>query len=161
MKKIFFAGLIALLLLNSIVVSFAKEGTAVGDKAPEFKLQDLNKQAFVLRDATASNSATLLVFWATWCPFCKNEIPGLIKLNDEYKDKGLKIVAIDVGESAKKVEGFAKQKGINYTVLLDPNNKVAGQYSVVGIPSNILIDKDGIIKYRGTTPPPENLLPKK
>ncbi|MBI4335889.1 MAG: TlpA family protein disulfide reductase, partial [Candidatus Omnitrophica bacterium] len=98
-------------------------------------------------------------FWATWCPSCREEIPELRDLNKEYKDKGLKILAVDIGESQKKVDSFAKQQGIEYTILLDLDNRVANQYGVMGIPTNILIDKEGNIAYRGTSPPPEHLLP--
>jgi peroxiredoxin len=53
------------------------------------------------------------------------------------------------------VEAFAREKGIDYTVLLDPDNAVASQYGVAGIPANILIGSDGVIKYKETRPPPD------
>ena len=143
-------------------IAYAQNGSPnVGDKAPDFTLEDISSSKVSLQEAAAANNATLLVFWATWCPYCRQEIPDLIKLNAEYKDKGLKILAIDIGESQKKVESFVKEQGISYTVLLDTDNKVASQYGIMGIPNNILLDKDGVIKYRGTQPPPEKLLPKK
>lgn len=138
-----------------------REGLSVGDKAPDFTLEDLSGKNVKLSDEIGANSATLLVFWTTWCPYCREEIPELIRLNMDYKDKGLKILAIDIGESPKKVESVAKQEGIGYTVLLDSDNRVASQYGVMGIPANILLDKEGVIKYRGTAPPPQDLLPKK
>ncbi len=164
MKKILLIANIAILILvcSFINVSCAqKEGLETGNKAPDFSLEDVSSNKVSLQETAKANNATLLVFWATWCPYCRQEVPELIKLNSEYKDKGLKILAIDLGESQKKVESFVKQEGISYTVLLDTDNKVASQYGIMGIPNNILLGKDGVIKYRGTRPPPENLLPKK
>lgn len=138
-----------------------REGIVDRDKAPDFTLEDVNGKNVNLSETVSKSSATLLVFWASWCPYCREEIPDLIRLNSNYKNKGLKILAIDIGESKKKVESFIKQEGIDYTVLLDTDNKVAGQYRVMGIPTNILLDKEGSIKYRGTSAPPEDLLPQK
>ncbi|MDD5449321.1 MAG: TlpA disulfide reductase family protein [Candidatus Omnitrophica bacterium] len=145
------------LLLN---ISCAKEGLGIGDKAPDFTLDDLAGNKVSLSDTVKSNKATLLVFWATWCPYCREEVPELIKLKPSYEAKGYKIVAIDIGESQKKVDSFVKQNGINYTVLLDTENRIANQYGVMGIPANILLAQDGTILYRGTTAPPESALPK-
>jgi len=137
-----------------------REGANIGDKAPDFTLQDLSGANIKLSEVVKDNKAALLVFWATWCPYCVNEIPQLKQLNAAYGNKGLKILAIDIGEGNKKVESFAKKEGIDYTILLDPNNGVANQYGVTGIPTNILIDNNGVIKHKGVHPPPENLLPK-
>jgi len=94
-------------------------------------------------------SSVLLVFFATWCPPCIREVPDLIKLQDKYGDKGLKILAVDIDEPRNLVEGFIKNKGINYTVLLDQGARVAEIYDVRAIPMNILIDKKGEVKYVG------------
>jgi len=135
------------------------EGLNIGDKAPDFTLEDTAGHKVNLQDTVKAGKATLLVFWATWCPYCTEEIPDLIKLNNDYSSKGLKILAVDIGENRKKAASFATAQGINYTVLLDTENRVAEQYGIMGIPANVLIDKDGVIKYRGTKPPAENLLP--
>ncbi|MCX5716047.1 MAG: TlpA disulfide reductase family protein [Candidatus Omnitrophica bacterium] len=135
------------------------EGVGIGNKAPDFTLPDISGKQVSLKDTIAANKATLLVFGATWCPYCRNEIPELKQLNSSHAKKGLKILSVDIGESPKKVESFAKQQGIDYTVLVDEDNRVASQYGVMGIPANILVDQSGEIKYRGTAPPSEDQLP--
>ena len=162
MKKTVYGLIFALLVSSAINISCAQnEGVAVGDKAPDFTLEDVNGENVSLSKTVEENSATLLVFWASWCPYCRAEIPQLQKINAEYKEKGLKVLSIDIGESKKKVEPAVKERGINYTVLLDVDNKVADRYGIIGIPANILLDSEGVIKYRGTSPPAEDLLPKK
>jgi len=138
-----------------------RAGVDVGDKAPDFTLPDVSSGQVALQDVVKTNEATLLVFWATWCPYCRQEVPELNKINAEYQGKGLKVLAVDIGETQQKVASFIGQAGIQYTVLLDSDNSVAGQYGVRGIPANVLVDKDGIIRYKGTSPPPAGLLPKK
>jgi len=161
MKKLFLLTVISLLVFSFTNISCAqKEGFGNSDKAQDFTLEDINGVSVTLSQVIKENEATLLVFWTTWCQFCAKEIPDLIRLQTEYKDKGLKILAVNIGESKRKADLFVKQRGLNYTVLLDTNNIVATQYGVMGIPANILIGKDGSIKYRGTRPPDENLLPK-
>ena len=94
--------------------------------------------------------AILLVFWATWCRPCRNEVPELIKLHDEIKDnKNIEIIAADIDESDYTVALFAKENDIKYTVMIDEKGAVAKSYKVTGIPTNILIDKKGEIKYNG------------
>jgi len=160
MRRFLFMGCVALLLCSFVNISCAqKTGVGVGDQAPDFTLKDANGNSVSLKEVISKNKATLLVFWASWCSYCFREVPELNRLNDSHKDRGLGIYGVNVGESARKVESAIKSKGMTYTILLDQTNKVASQYRVTGIPANILIDKDGVIKYRGTAPPSEGLLP--
>jgi peroxiredoxin len=161
MKKTTILMIVITMMISFMGVSCAQRGGAdIGDKAMDFTLRDSNGADVNLNGAIKGNKAVLLVFWATWCPHCVNEVPQLKQLDAAYGNKGLKILAIDVGESAKKVQSFARQEGIDYTIMLDLENAVANQYGVTGIPSNILVDDNGVIKYKGVRPPPEELLPK-
>lgn len=123
--------------------------TTENEIAPEFTLNSINNVKISLADYK-NKTPVLVVFWATWCPFCVEEIPELNKMADEYKDK-INILAIDVKEDIKKVSEFAKRKNIKYTVLLDPNGEITGKYEIIGIPTNILIDKEGKILYKGNS----------
>ncbi len=91
----------------------------------------------------------LLVFWATWCAICKEEVPVINRMHREPPTSGsLQILALDFMESEKKVNAFIKRKQVAYPVLLDRRGKVARKYRVVGIPTYILIDRDGKVVYR-------------
>lgn len=162
MKKLLFLIYVLFLMCSFVNISCAqREGLAVGDKAPDFSLEDVAGNKVNLQETVKTSKKTLLVFWATWCPHCRNEIPELRRLNAEYRAGGLKILAVNIGETQKKVDSFIKQQGITYTALLDTDNRVASQYGVMGIPTNILLDSSGVIKYRGVPPPPEELLQRK
>lgn len=110
-----------------------------------FTLQDLEGQPVSLRDVLKTHKAVLINFWATWCPPCKEEIPGFIESQKAHGGQGFIILGVDVGESQKKVAAFAKKQGINYPVLLDSDMAVADTFKVVGIPTSLLVLSDGSI----------------
>ena len=123
-------------------------------KEQHFTLKNLNGESVSLDGLLSKNKAVLVNFWATWCPFCLEEIPDLVKLKEKYKNSPLEIVGIDVGESAEQAGPFAKRMNINYPVLLDAENSVAESYKVAGIPTTFLVSADGKIigEYHAFTP---------
>ncbi len=137
----------------------AYSAATVGSKAPEFSLNDINGKQVNLKDFEA-NKAVLLVFWATWCPYCVQEIPELKKINSEYKDKSLEIIAVDIKENPAAVSNFAKKQAIDYVVVIDVDGSVSKSYNVLGIPTNVVIDKDGFIRHNENAMPSRDLLDK-
>lgn len=116
----------------------------IGKKAPNFTLESLNGEKISLDDLKGKK--VLINFWATWCPYCVQEMPDLNKLYVENKDKDLVVLAVDIGETKETVESYLKDKNYEFTVLLDKNGEVANQYMIRGIPTSYLIDKEGKIK---------------
>ena len=127
----------------------AKDGVAA-----DFKLPDLNGQPRTLQSYLSSHKAVLLNFWATWCPPCREEIPGLINLQKKYGGAGFTVLGVSIGESQVKVASFVGKEKINYPVLLDGDQGVAETYHIVGIPTSYLIGSDGKIlgEYHAYTP---------
>lgn len=118
-----------------------------------FTLNDIHGTPVNLDSLLKQKKAILINFWATWCPPCREEIPGLIKLQETLKDRSFTILGVDVGESQKKVSSFAEKSGINYPVVLDSEMKVSESYAVFGIPTTFLVSSDGKIlgEYHGFT----------
>ncbi len=85
----------------------------------------------------------MVVFWATWCPPCKQEIPNLIELRNTYDANTLAIIAIS-DESDKTLHSFSQANVLNYTVA-SAENLPAPYNEITGIPTILLIDKNGII----------------
>jgi peroxiredoxin len=91
----------------------------------------------------------LLVFWATWCPHCNAAVPEINRFHAEYSPAGkLQILALDYKESVEKVNAFIAEKKVSYPVLLDRGGLAARKFRVVGIPTYILIDREGSVVYR-------------
>ena len=144
---------------TNIVFAGVETGVDVGQKASPFKLLAIDGKEIAL-ESFAKDKVTLLVFGATWCPSCRHEILILKEYHNELKDDGLKILSIDIQESKKKVNSFVKKNRINYPVALDSNAEAARLYKVVGIPLNIILDKNGVIRYKATLPPGKEILEK-
>ena len=119
--------------------------------APDFTLQSPTGEDVTLSQFQGKKNV-LLVFGATWCPHCVGEIPELKEIYGKYKDGDLKLLSIDVKESAKKLQSFAQKHAIPYTILLDLTGEVAKSYGVRGIPHQVIIDKEGRIFYEGPRP---------
>lgn len=124
----------------------AEETTAeIGNLASSFKLEAVNGQEVSLEDYKGKN--VLLSFGTTWCPYCLREIPELKDLYE--KSQAMEVVYIDIQESRVKVEAFVKKNEIPYIVLLDTDGAVSKKYNVLGVPTNIIIDKKAVIRYQG------------
>ena len=114
-----------------------------GKPAPDFTLADLAGKEHKLSDYRGKN--VLLVFWATWCPPCLKEIPGLIELRQTVGEDKLAILAIS-NEKPDLVKKFVAEAKINYTVLIDPG-ALPGPYNTINsIPCSFFINPEGKIK---------------
>jgi peroxiredoxin len=130
--------------------------------APDFSLKDLTGKNFTL--SAHKGKPVLLIFITTWCPTCRSEMPRYISIHEKYSRHGLEVVNIDIEEPREKVSRFAEKYNVSYRVLLDEKGNVAETYKIVGIPSMVLIDKEGKVlskQYLAMDRLLENLLGKK
>lgn len=116
-------------------------------KAPDFVLTDLKGQQFRLSNHKGKNPV-LIIFSTTWCTFCVQEIPNFKSLHATYAKQGLEIVNIDIQEPKERVAKFAAKHELPYRTLLDLDGTVSGVYEVRGVPTMILVDKNGLIVCR-------------
>jgi thiol-disulfide isomerase/thioredoxin len=112
----------------------------------DFSLQDLNGKTVKLSDY--KGKVVLIEFWATWCPPCREAVPGLMKLHKAYKEKGLVVLAVSLDQGGwDEVKSFIAQQGITYKVLKGTDD-VSMQYRVRSIPMSLLLNKEGKIAKR-------------
>jgi thiol-disulfide isomerase/thioredoxin len=116
--------------------------TTAGSEAPDFTLRDLEGKE--VRLSELRGKAVLLDFWATWCAPCRAVMPVVELLHREFKDKGLAVFGVD-DEDPQVVGKFLQKFGYTLPTLLDPDKQVASKFEVGGIPTTILIDKQGKI----------------
>lgn len=113
----------------------------VGKLAPDFVLTDMNGERHQLSDY--KGQGVFLNFWATWCKPCEREMPFMESQYEQYKDKGVQILAVNIGESEVVVNDFIKKYGLSFPVLRDKEQEVLNAYGVNPLPITFLIDKDG------------------
>jgi peroxiredoxin len=121
----------------------SKERVAVGDEAPDFVLVDLNGKTYQLSDYRGKG--VFLNFWGTYCKPCEKEMPYMNNLYKEYKNQGVEIIAVNVGESKLAVEKFAEKYQLDFPIVIDKDNQVLEAYDISPIPTTFLINKDGKI----------------
>jgi len=115
----------------------------IGKPAPDFQYQDADGQSVSLSDFRGR--PVLINFWATWCYPCRIEIPYILQVYNKWSDDGLVLLTINNGESPSRVGEFMQSQGFSFPVLLDRGN-IAQSYDVVGLPTTVFIDEDGIIQ---------------
>lgn len=146
-KQIAAFALSIILLLPSVSLAVEPLPAKSSDAAMDFKLLDLGGKEIAF--TSSSGKPALLFFWATWCPFCVKELPGLQKEYPGLKSAGIEVLAINVGEPKERVEKFlSKKERLEFPILLDSDSRVAPAYDLVGIPTFILIDAKGKIRSR-------------
>jgi cytochrome c biogenesis protein CcmG/thiol:disulfide interchange protein DsbE len=146
MKKLILLLSLSFLFVISLYPQEKKEQT--NRSAPEFKLENIDGDYVSLKEELG-NGPVLLSFWATWCKPCIEEMTKYKKLYEDFKDKGLKILAISIDDerTVAKVKPFVKSKRYPFTVLLDSNSEVARKYYAQNVPYSVLLDKTGKIVY--------------
>ena len=117
---------------------------AVGMEAEDFQLTDLDSKPHSL--SQYRGQIVLLNFWATWCKPCTTEMPAMQASFDKLRDKGFVVLAINELEDNAKVREHIKTYGHTFTVLMDPDNKVANQFGVFGLPVSVFIDQQGKVR---------------
>jgi len=104
--------------------------------------------------ASLRGQVLLVNFWATWCPPCRREIPEIEAIHRRWADRGLHVigVSIDAPGDRRLVREFMRSRGMTYRVLLDPHSTVLDVFSLHGVPVTLLIDRDGIVRWRRLGP---------
>lgn len=142
--------------LSSCSSNSAKTSAVKPDKAPDFTLKDLSGMSVSLADFSGKK-AVFIIFTTTWCPSCKTIIPDLKSLYNSTKDKGLQMLAVYIKETNSRVSELKAERGITYKILLDPDAAVASIYDVKGVPTFVLVDKNGNIRYKGHAIPKDTI----
>ncbi len=129
---------------NSVATTPVKAVALVGQSAPDFALKNMAGETIRLSDF--KGKSVLVNFWATWCAPCRAEAPVLQRAAVEYKDK-LVIIGVNMttNDTPAQVPAFVEEFGLTFPIVLDETGEVSQAYQVIGLPTSIFIDQDGII----------------
>jgi len=113
----------------------------VGERAPDFTLPALNRGSLSLHDF--SRQVVVLNFWATWCPPCVEETPGLEKFAEQMRSQGVAVMGVSVDQDVVALQTFAAQQHLSFPIGRDPDQSVANRYGTFQFPETYIIDQDG------------------
>jgi len=115
-----------------------------GEKAPNFALKTYDGKTVELKKL--EGKVVVVNFWATWCPPCRAEIPGMVEVYGKYKSKGLEIVGVSLDRGGwNQVKPFVQKMNIPYPVVMD-DGKLLDQYGGIdAIPTTFIVDRKGNI----------------
>lgn len=132
------------LYLLQTSVAKAKVGVSRGYYAPDFSLTNINDNSTVSL-SNYKGKAVIIFFWATWCRYCKAEMPSIQMLYKTYESQGLMVLGVDVGESASQAKAYKNANSITFPILNDDGNNVAATYQVTAFPTHYFVDPNGVI----------------
>ena len=126
------------------IVASATAGELSGP-APDFSLKAKSGETVALSDL--KGEVVMINFWATWCGPCRKEMPHLEALHQRYKDLGFTLLGVDVEDDERGALKYLEETPVSFEILFDPGNRVSEMYDVVAMPSTVMVDREGNMRY--------------
>ena len=123
---------------------------APGSEAPAFELSTLDGESVSLREHRG-RKAVLLVFWTTWCPYCKDELLDIGEFLAGYKKEALAVLGINSGwrDSVSRTKRFQEHYGLDIPLAFDHGHEVSQRYGIRGVPTILAVDREGDVAFSG------------
>ena len=137
---------LAALLLALAAAAAAIAGDAVGRAAPGFTLPLRGSGAALTLDKLRGQ-VVMVNFWASWCAPCREEFPLLDQMYRKYKGLGFTLLGVNVEPDAADAEGFIAKTPVSFPIAFDHDSAVSKLYRVEGMPSTVLIDRKGVLRW--------------
>ncbi len=131
------------LLCSTLLASLSLAGDI--RPAPEFQLDGRNGGKLALSDL--KGQVVMINFWASWCGPCKQEMPLLDQMYRKYKPMGFTMVGVNVEPDPAKAEDLLQKSPVSFPIVFDRESRVSKLYNVTGMPSSVLIDRQGNVRY--------------
>jgi len=135
-------------LLASFLFIFGIASAALSnaaDAAPDFTLKSTHGDN--LRLSEHRGEVILLNFWASWCGPCRQEMPILNTLHQRYNKLGFSVVGVNVDKDSSLADKLLKDIPVTFAVLLDNTGAVSSSYNISAMPTSVLIDRDGNMRF--------------
>jgi len=117
----------------------------VSGPAPDFTLKSRSGENIKLSELRGQ--VVMINFWASWCGPCRQEMPILEQIYQHYAPMGFTLLGVNVEEDSAAANKVLKEIAVSFPVLYDTKNQVSERYQVRAMPTTVLIDRDGQMRY--------------
>jgi len=135
----------AILLGAAAIIAAPASAATIAQAAPDFTLPSAAGPNLRLQEQRGR--VVMLNFWATWCGPCKREMPQLNRLYTKYRASGFVLMGVNVDDDPLNAIGVSTKLGVQFPVVFDSAKKVSKLYDLGTMPSTVLIDRDGHVRY--------------
>ncbi|RZU02800.1 TlpA family protein disulfide reductase [Rivibacter subsaxonicus] len=132
-------------LAASLGASVCAAAAPMSGVAPDFTLRTTEGPNLRLQEQRGR--VVLINFWATWCAPCRQEMPHLNRLYEKYRGSGFVLLGVNVDEDPRNAASLAARLGLKFPVLLDADKQVSRLYQLSTMPSTVVIDRSGRVRY--------------
>ncbi len=117
----------------------------VGNPAPDFTVTDADRTVS-LKDLRGK--VVVLNFWATWCPPCVDEMPSLVQMQKQLKDRGVTVLAVSVDDDSRQYHSFLEKYKVDLLTVRDPRQRSNELYGTFKYPETYIIDRQGVLRRK-------------
>lgn len=125
--------------------SATSSAALLSNKAPNFTLKSLSGKNMSI--AEQRGNIIVINFWASWCGPCRKEMPVLQKLHEQYQELGTYVWGVNVEQENQAGKDFLKTVKVDFPIFFDASNKVSADYEVEAMPTTVIIDRNGVVRY--------------
>ncbi len=133
------------LMLPALLACTTAHAAIAPGATPDFTLKRLNGPNLRLQEQRGQ--VVMVNFWATWCGPCRQEMPHLNRLHDQYRSSGFVLLGVNIDDDAAKATALAQSLGLRFPVLFDTDKTVTRQWDLGAMPSTVLIDRNGRVRH--------------
>ena len=132
-------------LISAAIFAFPAIAGELAGQAPDFTLQ--SREGGQVSLSELRGDVVMINFWATWCGPCRAEMPHLEALHQRYSDLGFTLLGVNVEEDSRLSDQFLEETPVSFDILFDPQNGVSELYDVIAMPSTVLVDRQGNMRF--------------
>lgn len=128
-----------------VTASLPLQAAAIGQSAPDFALPNISGKNIRLKELRGQ--VVLINFWASWCGPCRQEMPLLDDMYKKYSKLGFVILGINVEQDSSKAKTYLHDVPVTFPILYDTKNSLSKLYDVNAMPTTVIVDRNGNVRY--------------